>query len=80
MRILLNFSPSEVISKSLMPKSIPIELSLFGKYSYSVSNNIEAYYLPYGSCEIVTELISPTISRLYTIFYIPTLGSLNLFP
>ena len=71
-------SPSEVIAKSLIPKSIPIVVfSLIGALigiSILVSTNTETKYLPVGVTLIVALLIAPLISLCKTI----SIPSLNL--
>src|SRR5690606_18933787 len=76
-------SPSLVTAKSLMPKSIPIELSSvtlgFEGTSSPVSQSIDTKYLPVGVKETVACLIVPTKSRCNLIL-IPSLnlGIINL--
>ena len=53
------FSPSEVISKSLIPKSMPIAVPVDFIGKCSVSTNIDTKYLPDGTCEIVADFIFP---------------------
>ncbi len=73
----LKISPSEVIAKSLIPKSIPIVVfSLIGTLigiSVLVSTNMETKYLPVGVTLMVALLIAPFISLCRTIS-IPSLN------
>ena len=56
------FVPSDNVTKSLIPKSIPIFPSLVCLYSFSCSTKIETKYFPIGVLEIVKDLTSPIIS------------------
>src|SRR5690606_1474732 len=62
-RLFLNFLPSEVIAKSLIPKSIPTALLLFGNCWISCSVKMQTKYLPVGVRDMVILLIFPSTSR-----------------
>src|SRR5690606_30530165 len=74
---LLTTSPSDVIKKSLIPKSTPIVVfSLIGAFdgnSSFVSHNIDTKYLPVGVAVIVALLIVPLVGRCKDIL-IPSLN------
>lgn len=59
---LLKNSPSDVIAKFLIPKSIPIELLFLGSFSISISQHTVIKYLPVDVRLIVTFSILPSIS------------------
>ncbi len=67
---LANFSPLEVIAKSLIPKSIPIVLAsvIFGFVGAisDVSKSTKAKYLPVGAFDIVAPFIFPSMFRCIT--------------
>src|SRR5690606_9712702 len=74
---LLTTSPSDVIKKSLIPKSIPIAVfSLIGALvgiSVLVSHSIDTKYLPVGVTLMVALLIVPLVGRCRDIL-IPSLN------
>lgn len=65
--------PSEQIARSLIPRSMPICLSVRGNASCSVSHVIDAKNLSVGVLDIVAKRIFPVISR-WSLIFIPSLN------